>query len=198
MNKNIATVENVKTLNVRKLVIMGVLSAISIMLSITPLGYIPIGPVQATIMHLPVIIGAILEGPLVGAVIGLVFGVTSLLRAVLNPSVASFLFMNPVISVVPRVLMGFLAYYIYMGLFKVSRKTAAPITGFLASMINTVGVLGSIYVLYAERYLEVIGKSGSAAKIIGAIAVTNGVPEAILAAVVVSAVVGVMKRIRKH
>lgn len=197
INKNVATIKEV---NVRQLVVMGVLSGISIMLSMTPLGYIPIGPVTATIMHLPVIIGAVVEGPIVGLVIGLVFGVTSLLRAILNPTVASFLFMNPLISIVPRLIMGLGAYYIYAALMKTTNKIAlsAALTGVLGSLINTVGVLGMIYVLYAERYLQVIGKTGSAAKIIGAIAVTNGLPEAILAGVVVSSVVVVLKKSRKR
>ena len=70
-----------KNVNVRKMSIISVLSAISIMLSMTPLGFIPIGPTNATIMHIPVIIGAILEGPMVGITVGAIFGATSLLRA---------------------------------------------------------------------------------------------------------------------
>ena len=64
---------NTKKLEVRKMAIIGVLSAISIMLSMTPLGFIPIGPTNATIMHIPVIIGAVVEGPVVGMVVGFIF-----------------------------------------------------------------------------------------------------------------------------
>ena len=88
-----------KRLDVRRLVVIGVLSGICIMLSITPLGFIPIGPVNATIMHIPVIIGAVIEGPIVGLAIGLIFGLTSLIRAFTMPTVTSFLMMNPIISV---------------------------------------------------------------------------------------------------
>ena len=63
----------IKKIDVRKMAIIGVLAAISIMLSMTPLGFIPIGPTNATIMHIPVIIGAILEGPVVGIVVGFIF-----------------------------------------------------------------------------------------------------------------------------
>ena len=48
--------------NVRRMAIIGVLGAISIILGMTPLGFIPVGPTRATIMHIPVIIGAIMEG----------------------------------------------------------------------------------------------------------------------------------------
>ena len=185
-----------KRLDVRRLVVIGVLSGICIMLSITPLGFIPIGPVNATIMHIPVIIGAVIEGPIVGLAIGLIFGLTSLIRAFTMPTVTSFLMMNPIISVLPRVVMGFASYYIFTGIFKSSKnkKISAMITGFLASLINTVGVLGLIYLIYGQRYVEAIGQIGSPAKIITAIAVTNGLPEAILAGVIVSSVVTVIKK----
>ena len=185
-----------KRLDVRRLVVIGVLSGICIMLSITPLGFLPIGPVNATIMHIPVIIGAVIEGPIVGLAIGLIFGLTSLIRAFTMPTVTSFLMMNPIISVLPRVVMGFASYYIFTGIFKSSKnkKISAMITGFLASLINTVGVLGLIYLIYGQRYVEAIGQIGSPAKIITAIAVTNGLPEAILAGVIVSSVVTVIKK----
>ena len=71
----------------RKLVSAGMLSAISIILGMTPLGIIPIGPLSATTMHLPVIIGAVLEGPVVGLIIGAIFGGFSLYQAASGGSV---------------------------------------------------------------------------------------------------------------
>ncbi|MBY1239982.1 MAG: ECF transporter S component, partial [Clostridioides difficile] len=107
------TSASVRKVNVRKMTIIGVLSAISIMLSMTPLGFIPVGPTKATIMHIPVIIGAIMEGPIVGAAIGFIFGISSLLNAITNPTVTSFVFINPLVSILPRVMIGVLAYYVY-------------------------------------------------------------------------------------
>lgn len=78
-----------KKTDVRRMAIIGVLSAISIMLSMTPLGFIPIGPTNATIMHIPVIIGAIIEGPVVGITVGFIFGATSLLKALTMPTITS-------------------------------------------------------------------------------------------------------------
>ena len=103
----------VKKADVRKMTVIGVLSAISIMLSMTPLGFIPIGPTNATIMHIPVIIGAIIEGPLVGITVGFIFGVTSLLNAITIPTITSFAFINPLVSILPRMLIGVIAYYVY-------------------------------------------------------------------------------------
>lgn len=103
-----------KVLNVRRMTIVGVLGGISIVLGMTPLGFIPVGPTRATIMHIPVIIGAIMEGPIVGGLIGLIFGLFSVFQAMTNPTPVSFVFLNPVISILPRVLIGIVTYYIYM------------------------------------------------------------------------------------
>lgn len=193
MSSNIYTKKRV---DVRRLVIIGVLSGISMMLSMTPLGFIPIGPVNATIMHIPVIIGAVIEGPIVGFAIGLIFGLTSLIRAFTMPTVTSFLMMNPIISILPRIIMGVASFYIFTSIYKVTnkKKFSALITGMAGSLINTVGVLGSIYLIYGERYIQAIGKVGSPGKIIAAIAFTNGLPEALLAGIIVSSVVAVIKK----
>lgn len=181
-----------KRLNVRKMTVIGVLSAISIMMSMLPfIGYIPIGPIKATIMHIPVIIGAIIEGPVVGATIGLIFGLTSLWNAITQPVILSPLFLNPLVSVLPRILIGIIAYYVYQGVYKLTKKVYASgfVAGLIGSLVNTVGVLGMIYVLYAEKYLTLIEQQGaSAGKLLLGVAFTSGVPEALVAALIVSAV----------
>ena len=180
-----------KKLEVRKMAIIGVLSAISIMLSMTPLGFIPIGPLNLTIMHIPVIIGAVLEGPLVGIIVGLIFGFTSLLRAITIPTITNFALINPLVSILPRVLIGIVAYYVYKLTIKLTKNALVSgwITGVMGSLVNTVGVLGMTYILYGARYAEALGKSASAAKtLILTLVATNGVPEAILGGFVVSAI----------
>ena len=181
-----------RRLNVRKMTVIGVLSAISIMMSMIPfIGYIPIGPVKATIMHIPVIIGAIVEGPAVGATIGLIFGLTSIWNAITQPVLLSPLFMNPLVSVLPRILIGIIAYYVYQGVYKVSKKVYSSgfIAGIIGSLINTAGVLGMIYVLYADKYLALMEQQGaSAAKLLFGVVLTSGVPEALVAGLIVSAV----------
>ncbi|WP_331681705.1 ECF transporter S component [Romboutsia sp.] len=191
-----------KKVNVRRMTVIGVLSAISIMLSMIPgIGYIPIGPTNATIMHIPVIIGAIIEGPIVGATVGFIFGLTSLLKALTAPTVTSFAFMNPLVSILPRVLIGILTYYIYELVMKVTKRVyvSGLVAGALGSLVNTVGVLSMIYILYAGRFAEACGASASAAgKFIFTIGTTNGIPEAIVSALVVSAVVVSLKKVIKR
>ena len=69
---------------VRQLTTIGLLSAICVFMGLTGLGFIPLPFMKATIMQIPVIIGAILEGPIVGATIGLVFGLSALCGTLTN------------------------------------------------------------------------------------------------------------------
>lgn len=154
---------NVKSrFTVRKVAITGVLSALSIVLNFTPVGYIylPGLAVQITLMHIPVIIGAVLEGPVAGAFIGLVFGLSSFYTAVTSPLPIAFAFLNPLVSILPRILIGIVAYYVYQALDRIlgNKRTAISIgvSAVLGTTTNTVGVLGMIYILYAKKYIAAL------------------------------------------
>ena len=103
--------------------------------------------------------------------------------------------MNPLVSVLPRVLIGIAAYYVYQGIYKISKKVYASgfVAGLIGSVVNTAGVLGMIYVLYADKYLALMDQnganiSGGAGKLLFGIVLTSGIPEALVAAFIVSAV----------
>lgn len=190
-----------RKLGTRQLTVVGMLSSISIILGITGYGFIPVGPVKATIMHLPVIIGAIIEGPIVGALIGLMFGLFSLINNLVNPTAASFVFWNPIVSVIPRVLIGIVSYYIYastMKMFK-NNKLSAGLGAFFGSLTNTVLVLSLMYLLYADKLFEIY--KVSSVKQVGtallAVASTNGVIEAIISVVITMPIVLAIKLIKK-
>lgn len=127
------------TLNTRRIVTAGALGAIAIVLSVTRLGYIPVPNLSgdATILHVPVIIGAVLEGPLVGALVGLIFGIFSLIQG--GP-----LFANPLISVVPRILIGITSWLAYRSLEKVNQDLAAAVAGIVGTLTNTILVVGGL------------------------------------------------------
>lgn len=171
----------------RKIVIIGVLSAISIFLGMTRLGFIPwVSGASLTIMQVPVIIGAVLEGPVVGFVIGLVFGVFSLIQAAVAPTgPADVWFTNPLLSILPRLFIGPVAWLIYRGIkrWEIPALIAAGIGG---SLTNTVLVLGMVGVLQLVPW-------GAIPPII----LANGVPESIVSAVLVVAVVSIWKQIGK-
>ncbi|MCT4585809.1 MAG: ECF transporter S component [Peptostreptococcaceae bacterium] len=184
----------------KKMVLTAMLGAICIILGSTPLGFIPIGPVRVTIMHIPVIIGAILEGPLVGAIVGLMFGGFSIFQALTQPTPISFVFLNPLVSILPRILIGLVSAYLYMGLKKVIKNDnlATAITGGIGTLTNTVGVLSMIYLLYG---VEFVSNLGGDIKLVGkfilTIGLTNGIPEIILAIFVVAGVCRALRLVRK-
>ncbi len=178
----------------RQMAMVGLLSSISILLSLTPLGYIPILPINPTIMHVPVIIGAIIEGPLAGAVIGGIFGLSSLIRAFMTPTPTNFIFWNPLISIGVRIMVGVVSAYVYRAL--KNKKAGVAITAVVGTFVNTIGVLGLAYLFYLSRYAQALGITEAAARtFILTVVGTNGIPEAIISALIAVPVIAAYKKI---
>ena len=144
------------------------LTAIMMVMAFTPLGYIPLPFMNATTMHIPVIIGACLLGPKTGAILGGIFGLTSVVKATIQPNITSFVFtpfysFSPqfhggfeslIVAIVPRIFIGLVAGYLFLFLKKKMKGLSLPllISGFVGSMVNTVGVMSLIYLLFGEQY----------------------------------------------
>ncbi len=160
---------------VRKLVIIAVLGAVSVVLGVTRLGLIPwFSGASLTIIHVPVIVALLLEGPLVGMAVGLIFGVVSLVQAAtgsLGP--ADVFFVNPLVSVLPRVLFPLFSWGVYRLLGGGVKKLALVGASFMGSLFHTFLVLGAL-TLVAELPLVTLWL------ILGA----NGIPEAVAAAII--------------
>lgn len=169
----------------RKIVITGVLGAIACLLGITHWGFIPwFGGVSLTIMHVPVIIGAILEGPIVGLVIGLIFGIFSMIQAAIAPTGPTDIwFTNPILSVLPRLFIGPVAWLVWKALQRFP-VVGLIVSGIAGSLTNTILVLGTIGVL---GYLPWVA--------LGPIVVLNGLPEAGVSALITLVVVAAWKQI---
>ena len=187
----------------RWLVSVALMAAIIIVLANTPLGMIQFPIIKATTVHIPVIIGAILLGPSAGAMLGAVFGLCSLISNTMAPTLLSFAF-SPFmsttgipgalkaiwISVGCRVLIGVVAGWLWNFLQKmhVNNWIALPVVGFVGSMVNTISVMGSIYLLFAQQYAEAkeVGITAVWGLIMGTVT-ASGIPEAVAAAVLVTA-----------
>ncbi len=186
----------------RKLVIAGVLTAITFLLGLTPLGYIPLPTMKITILCIPVIIGVLMEGLGVGIWLGFIFGLTSFIN-IYYPGDPFGLFILGIsvprtlaVIFIPRLLVPVTAYYTYKAIKlignKITDKAGYGVAALIGSLTNTVLFLGGIYLLFIPEMSEVasfIGttKAGMMA-FIGTIVVTNGIPEAIAAVIIVSAV----------
>ena len=144
------------TLTTPRLVVAGVLVAITIVLGISGLGFIPLPLVNATSEHIPVVLGGVLEGPLVGAVTGLAFGIISWSRALTtvpsNPIAAAYTLAlrNPLVAILPRVLIGLFSWLIFAGLrrtlvfpwiVRFNLEVSAFLAGLIGSATNTIFVL---------------------------------------------------------
>lgn len=194
-----AALRTTSRFGVRQIAIIGMLAAISIILGLSGFGFIPLPTAKATIMQIPVIIGAVLEGPLVGAMIGLLFGLFSIIQSLTTPNVLSFAFINPLVSVLPRILIGITAYYAYRLTWGKPEGLRIGVSAVVGSLTNTFGVLTMIYVLYAAQFAAARGVGlDAAAKVIYGIALVNGVPEAIIAAAVCVPVIMAIKKRYKN
>jgi uncharacterized membrane protein len=224
---------------VRKIVVAGVLGAIITLLGYLGAagpGFIPVPtPAQdATTLHVPVIIGAILEGPIVGLTLGLIFGIFSWLQAGVLGVV---MFQDPLVAILPRLFIGITAWAAYVAFRRTGKYAALILAGSLLVICGTfvywalsvnallAVVIGIVllaliagFVLLAlreNRELQALILSGAVGTLTNTILVltmlvvrgylppeaalvaglTNGIPEIIVACIIVVAVVGAWKGI---
>lgn len=185
----------------RRLVLIGALGGISIFLGISGLGLIRLPIFSLTIMHIPVIIGALLEGPVVGISVGLIFGLFSMYQNITAPGLTSFIFWNPIVALIPRMLIGIVAYYSFK-LFKSKIKNTgvcAGIAAVLGTLTNTIGVLGLTYILYLDQYAQAreISREAVAGTLL-TVGLTNGIPEAIVSALITIPIVVTMLKLKRN
>lgn len=191
--------------NTSDLVKMALFVAIIILLSVTPLGYIHLGVINATTIQIPVIIGAILFGWKKGAFLGGVFGITSMIKNTVQPNATSFVF-SPfvpvfgkdkgslfaiVVCIVSRVMIGVVVGLLFKALSKtkLSKAFSAGACGFCGALTNTILVMGGIYLFFGRSYSA--AKDQAYETLIGTVMATItgiGITEALVSAVISAAV----------
>lgn len=188
------------------------LSVLILLTSVPFLGFIPLGPINATTLHIPVIIASIVLGPKIGGFLGGCFGLISMIRSTIIITPMSFVF-SPfiaplgttdggswkalLVAFIPRILIGVVPYFVYLWSKKIFKTKGKAFGLFLAGLAggltNTILVMNFIYFLFKPEYSEVLGKAGDAvyAAIISVIFV-QGIPEAIVAGLATAAVASVL------
>lgn len=143
----------------KQLTLMGLLTAIIIVFSFTPIGSVPIGPLVITLNIIPVALAAVILGPVGGAAMGAVFGILSFLQCIgigVPSGMGAILFgINPVLAFiqrfVPRVLDGLLLGFIYKGISKLFGGYAACfVTGFCSAFLNTLFFMSALVLLFGN------------------------------------------------
>ncbi|HJC36153.1 MAG TPA: ECF transporter S component [Candidatus Merdibacter merdavium] len=192
---------NRKTTN---MVIFAMLLAVEVVMSFTPLGFLRIGLLSVTMLHIPVIICAMALGKKYGAALGFVMGFCSFYNATFSPTITSFCFTpffsmggvegswtSLLIAFLPRIALGYGAGAIYERLKGKNGRTAAALSGLSGALINTIGVLGGIWIFFKEPYEAVLGNT-----IVALLMTTvgiNSIAEAVVGVIAAMAVHSVLK-----
>jgi uncharacterized membrane protein len=183
-------------------------AAIIFVMTFSPIGFIPLGAMNATIIHVPVIIGAIVMGPRIGAFLGFLFGLASLIRATISPNLLSFVF-SPLIPIPgtdrgslwallicfgPRILVGVVPYYVdrflknFAALGGKWRMASTFIAGVAGSMTNTLFVMSLIFFLFKDAYASATGAAADLVYgMIMSVIFVHGIPESLVAGIFTSA-----------
>ncbi|MCL5458261.1 ECF transporter S component [Loigolactobacillus coryniformis] len=185
--------------------ILAMFVAIIIIQNFVPLfGYIPLGLLDLTTIHITVIIAAIILGPKDGALVGGAWGLITFIRAFTSPTspLAPLVFTNPVVSIVPRILIGLVAGWLFIWLQrKIKRTPAMMLAALVGALVNTILVLGLIYLFYRTPAVAQAYGTADVSRLGGLLLVvvaTNGIPEVILAAVVAPLICTPLLRFRKQ
>ncbi|MCR5109420.1 MAG: ECF transporter S component [Ruminococcus sp.] len=182
----------------KSIVMLGVLAAIVMLFSFTPIGSIPIGPLVITLNVIPVAIAAVALGPVGGAIIGAVFGMFSFLQCfgigIPSGMGAMLVQINPFFAFVqrfiPRALDGFLAGLIFNAVAKATDvRLSCFVTGFCTALMNTAFFMLSLVFLFGNtEYVQGLMKGKSVLPFIVSFVGINAVVEMITATIVTGAV----------
>ena len=183
-----------KKLSIRNFVVLALLIAILLLMSMTPLGYLNIGPLAITLNVVPLAVAAVALGPVGGLICGCVFGLTSFLQCLGvggSSAMGVMLFsINPFLAFVqrfvPRALDGLLLGWIYRGLSKKAKPyVACAITGFLSAFLNTLFFMTALLVLFGgTEYVQGLVAGRNVCAFVG----VNAVAEMAAATVLTGAV----------
>jgi len=192
--KNVGDMDMKTGFNTRELTFLALMLAITIIMDLTPLGAVPLGAISATINHIPTIIAGVALGPVAGFIMGTLFGFVTLIHALTRPNTfLDTLFINPLISVLPRMMIGVASYYVYKLFSKTSLKPLSSFAaGIAGSITNTGLVFLMLYLVYAKEVVESVGMAFSA--IIITVFTTNAIAEAVIAALLTTVVVAVYNK----
>lgn len=188
----------------KDLVFTALFMAIVFMLGLWPnLGFIAIGPASITIVHIPVIIGAIFLGAKSGLLIGLAFGLGSFFNSMSSGVLFAPIFANPIVSVLPRIVFGFLTYYVYklVSVFIKQESVSYGVSAALATLLHSAMVVPLLF-YFGMNNPNIAGAlvqfyQGKLFLFIAGIFMANTLMEMIAATVLVPIVLKALNRIER-
>lgn len=152
------------TSKVKQITIMGMLAALILIFSFTPIGSIPIGPLVITLNVIPVALAGVVLGPAGGMIMGGFFGIMSFLQAcgIGVPSTlgAALFAINPFFSFfmcfAPRLLTGLIVGTAHLAMKKkINIYAASSLTGFFTAFFNTLLFMSTLMLLFGNtEYMQ--------------------------------------------
>ena len=183
----------------RKLTFLGVMLSLTIvfvMITAVPGASATI----AFFMFIPTIVTSLIYGPKLGALMGFLAGLTTLIRAYVAPlSPFDYFFQNPLVAILPRIFIGITPYFVYVGLKKLFKSDSLSVTlaGASGAITNSILVVLALYFIYGSKIINDYGLANSIIAFFVGIAGINGVIEAITAAILTLPVVKIYKKLNK-
>ena len=154
-------------------------------------------PIKPTIIHIPVIIASIIYGPRIGAILGALMGIISVVTNTVVLLPTSYLFSpfvengsinSLMIAMVPRILIGITPYFVYKWM---KNKPGLVLAGAVGSMTNTIFVLGGIFILFSSVY------NGDIRAMLALVLSANSISEMIISALLTVAIVPALEKLKK-
>ncbi len=182
------------------LVLLALFVALIVLLGFTPLGLIPLGFINVTILCVPVVVGALYMGWKSGLVLGLAFGLTSFISALMKPSalVSTLMGASPalvaVMSILPRLLVPLVACGVHARLRGKRENLAVGVAAVCGSLTNTVCYLGLMLLFYVLCGID----TASVLSLIGGTALIAGSCEAVAAAVLCTPILLALRGLKRR
>ena len=189
---------NTQRKQLSQLTTLAFLIAMIVLMTFTPnFGYIQTGIFSITTIHIPVFIGSIALGPLGGLVLGTTWGITSYLYALSLGTLEAAIFLNPLVSIAPRILVGLSVSYLSLVTRNIQLKDVYKYSFLAASgtLINTILVLSAIFTFESAG---LISFNQAVSTILTIIISSNALLELFAAIVLVPAVIVALKKVRPN
>ena len=182
--------------SIQRITRLGIMIAVIFLMTFVPnIGYIQTGLLSITTIHIPVIVGSAILGPVGGLVLGATWGITSFLKVLSMPgTVETAIFLNPMVSIFPRILVGLIISYSTIGLGKLikNRDIKYALVAAIATLSNTVLVLSSMFI-FAQG--GVLSFNQAFSVILTVIISTNGLFELISAIILVPIIIRAVSKV---
>lgn len=174
--------------------ILGLLTAVMLIMGLTPFGTISFGAVSITIAHIPILVATIMLGLKEGLILALMFGVFSMSKAFLAPvGLLDPLFQNPLIAILPRLMIPIMTHIVKLATIKLNKTLSNTLAVIVGNLSNTFFVYLSMYLFVRDKFEAAAGKSALVA-IIGLVSTSTFIKTII----VVIITVPIVTRIKLH